>query len=88
MRKFMYVAFVAALALFGLTFSYRNYQTVRLDYYFGVDFTVHLPLLLLITFALGLALGCLATWPRVWRARRRRANAGRESRALQRAGDS
>lgn len=81
MRKFVNVVFVAAVALFGLTFSYRNHQSVRLDYYFGVDFEVQLPLLLFVTFALGLVIGCLATLPRVFAARRRLNKARRQSKA-------
>jgi len=81
MRKFFYVVFVFVVALFGLTFSYRNHQTVRLDYYFGLGWEVQLPLLLFVTFALGLALGCLATLPRVFAARRRFAKAKRASKS-------
>ncbi|MDD9812584.1 MAG: LapA family protein [Gammaproteobacteria bacterium] len=89
MRKFIYVLFVAVVALFGLTFSFRNHQRIGIDYYFGVDFEVQLPLLLFVTFALGLLVGCLATLPRVFGARRQLNKARRESRALaRRGGDS
>lgn len=81
MRKFCYVAFTAVVALFGLTFSYRNHQLIRLDYYFGIDFEMQLPLLLFITFAAGLVIGCLATLPRVFAARRRLNKARRQSKA-------
>jgi len=82
MRKFCYVAFTAVVALFGLTFSYRNHQSVRLDYYFGIDFEMQLPLLLFIAFALGLLIGCLATLPRLFISRRKLAKAQRQSKAL------
>lgn len=85
MKKALYVVFVAVVALFGLTFSYRNQRTVGIDYYFGVDFQVQLPLLLFITFALGLVVGCLATLPGVLGARRKLSRAQRQARALQRA---
>lgn len=88
MRKFFYVVFVAAVALFGLTFSYRNHQAVAIDYYFGVDWEVQLPLLLFVTFAAGLVIGCLATLPRVFAARRRLSKARRASKTLQRAADA
>ena len=57
MKKLFYVVLVVVVALFGLTFSYKNHQVIEVDYYFGLHFQGQLPLLLFITFALGLLAG-------------------------------
>ena len=57
MKKLLYVVLVVVVALFGLTFSYKNHQVIEVDYYFGLHFQGQLPLLLFITFALGLLAG-------------------------------
>ena len=57
MRRFGYVFFIAVIALFALTFSFKNRQIVEIDYYFGLNFVGQLPLLLLLTFAAGALLG-------------------------------
>ena len=78
MKKLFYITLITAVALFGLTFSYQNHQTVEVDYYFGLHFEGPLPLLLFITFALGLGLGygmALLNGLSTRRARRRRSNA-------------
>ena len=86
MKKLLYVVLVVTLALFGLTFSYRNHQTIAIDYYFGVDFQMELSLLLFLTFALGLLAGYLATLLGALNARRKRSRARRQTRTLQSAG--
>lgn len=57
MKKLLYVVLIVVVALFGLTFSYKNHQPVEVNYYFGLHFQGQLPLLLFITFALGLLVG-------------------------------
>ena len=57
MKKLFYVVLIVVVALFGLTFSYKNHQVIEVDYYFGLHFQGQLPLLLFITFALGLLAG-------------------------------
>ncbi|MGI9310314.1 MAG: lipopolysaccharide assembly protein LapA domain-containing protein [bacterium] len=78
MKKGLYVLLVAALALFGLTFSYKNHQIVAIDYYFGLRFQTELVLLLFAVFAAGLAFGYLAALPGALNARRKRRRAERE----------
>ena len=82
MKKLLYVALIAVIALFGLTFSYKNHQTIDIDYYFGIDFQVELPLLLFITFALGLLVGYLVTLFNAFKTRRKLSRAKREIRTL------
>ena len=50
---------VVVVGLFGLTFAYKNHQIVTIAYYYGVDFQIALPLLLIVIFALGLSVGYL-----------------------------
>lgn len=57
MKKLIYVLLITLVALFGLTFSYKNHHVVEVNYYFGIHFQGALPLLLFITFSLGLLLG-------------------------------
>ena len=71
MKKLIYVVLIVAVALFGLTFSYKNHQFVELNYYFGLHFQGRLPLLLLITFALGLLVGYIAALFHGFNARRK-----------------
>lgn len=71
MKKLVYVLLVGVVALFGLTFAYKNHQVVTLNYYFGLNFVGSLPLLLLLAFASGLAVGAAAVWLRALTTRRR-----------------
>ena len=59
MKKLIYTVIIVVVALFGLTFSYKNYQPVEINYYFGLNFHGQLPLLLFLTFSLGLLAGYL-----------------------------
>lgn len=80
MKKLFYVVFILLLALFGLTFSFHNRQTIAIQYY-AVEFQVELAPLLLVTFAGGLAVGYAATWMRAFKVRRRLLRRMRELRA-------
>lgn len=71
MKKLSYVVLIVVVALFGLTFSYKNHQPVEINYYFGLHFQGQLPVLLFITFALGLLAGYLVALVRGFSARRR-----------------
>ena len=57
MKKIFYVLLIAVIAVFGLTFGYKNHQLVEVNYYFGMNFHGSLPVLLLFTFAAGLVVG-------------------------------
>lgn len=74
----VFILGVAALVgLAGFFFFLRNDQTVRLDFFFGaVD--ANLPLVLLLTLALGVAIGWVSSLPLVMRMRRR--NSGLQKR--------
>lgn len=83
MKKTLYAGLVVVVALFGLTFSYKNHHTIEIDYYFGIHFQAVLSLLLFAAFALGLLIGCLATLRHVLTARRKLARAKRDLHELQ-----
>ncbi|MGR3983819.1 MAG: LapA family protein [Gammaproteobacteria bacterium] len=83
MKKFFHVAFVALVAVFGMTFAYKNHQAVSIDYYFGVRFETELSLLLFAVFALSLLAGYFAGSLRALGARRQLAKIKRELRIAQ-----
>ena len=85
MKKLLYVILIVLIVLFGLTFTYKNHQTIELNYYFDLSFQVELSLLLFITFALGLMVGYLATLLNAFNTRRKLSKAKRDIRALERA---
>lgn len=57
MKRLFYVLCITVVALFGLTFAYKNHQIVDISYYFGWQFSTSLPALLLCTIALGVVFG-------------------------------
>lgn len=83
MKRFLYSLLVVLVVLIGLTFSYKNSQDVLIQYYFGIRLMVKLPLLLLLTFALGLLVGYLLTMFGTLDAKRKLFRANRQLRALQ-----
>jgi uncharacterized integral membrane protein len=56
-------------ALFA--FALNNQQTVVVHWFFGIDWSAPLVVVVLIAFAVGTALGVLAMLPAWWRQRRR-----------------
>ncbi len=85
MKKLLYVISIVLIVLFGLTFTYKNRQTIELNYYFDLNIQVELSLLLFFTFALGLMVGYLATLLNTFNTRRKLKKAKRDIRALERA---
>ncbi|MDA7961580.1 MAG: LapA family protein [Gammaproteobacteria bacterium] len=83
MKRLFYVAFAALVALFGITFAYKNHQAVSIRYYFGVHFDADLALLLFAVFALSLLAGYAAASLRGLGDRRQLAKIKRELRIAQ-----
>lgn len=83
MKRILYGFFIVAIALFGITFSYQNQQTIDINYYFGIHFQSELLLLLFITFALGLLGGSLAMLLNTLYANRKLFQIKRQLRAMQ-----
>ncbi|MGR3914985.1 MAG: LapA family protein [Gammaproteobacteria bacterium] len=83
MKKFFHVALVVLVALFGLTFAYKNHQAVSIHYYFGVRFEAELSLLLFAVFTLSLFAGYCAASLRALGTRRQLVKIKRELRIAQ-----
>lgn len=58
------------LFLFLLGFTVRNIETVTLHYYFGYEWQAPLVLVILLFFALGVAIGVLSCLAKIFRQRR------------------
>jgi len=60
------------IVFFGLfAFALNNQQTVVVHWFFGIDWSAPLVIVVLIAFAVGTMLGVLAMLPAWWRLRRR-----------------
>lgn len=70
MRALVWV--LRGFVFFGLfAFALNNQQTVVVHWFFGIDWSASLVVVVLIAFAAGTALGVLAMLPAWWRLRRR-----------------
>lgn len=63
--------FRIVLFLLLLGFTVRNVETVTLHYYFGYEWQAPLVLIILLFFALGVAIGVLSCLGRIFRQRRK-----------------
>lgn len=70
MKRLFYLALGLAVMVLGLTFAYKNPQIVTLKYHFGLVWEGPLSLILLTAFALGVALGIVASLVLVMRMHR------------------
>jgi putative membrane protein len=69
MRAFVWL--LRAFVFFALfAFALNNQQAVVVHWFFGVDWSAPLVIVVLIAFALGCAIGVLAMVPSWWRVRR------------------
>lgn len=66
--RYIYYLIWLVIAIIGLTFGLLNARYVRLDYYFHTS-EMLLPILLVITLAIGVVLGWLSVSPMLWRVR-------------------
>lgn len=78
MKKLLYVVVLVIVVLFGLTFTLKNPQSVEVGYYFGLQWSGPLSLLLVVTGGVGVVIGFLASLSLVVRVQRRLAQARRE----------
>jgi len=69
MKRVFYLLLGLAVMVLGLTFAYRNPQTVTINYHFGLNWEGPVSLILLGAFALGVALGLVASLALVLRIR-------------------
>jgi putative membrane protein len=78
MKRLLYIAVTLIVFFLGITFAFQNKQNVDLNYYLGVHWNAPLSLILVLTLAIGVAIGYLVSLRRVVQARRKLAQARRE----------
>ena len=83
MKRLFYLVLAVVVLLVGVTFTYKNSQTVELDYYFGIHWLSPLSFMLLTTLTVGIALGFLASLGMLGRMQRQLLQARRETRQLE-----
>jgi putative membrane protein len=83
MKRLFYLLLAVVVLLVGITFTYKNSQTVELDYYFGIHWQSPLSFMLLTTLTVGIALGFLASLAMLGRMQRQLLQARRETRQLE-----
>lgn len=84
MKVFLNLLLALVVLVFGISFALKNPGTVTVQYYFGLDWSGSLSVLLVATLALGALLGVLFTLGWVIRAKRQAARARREATQLER----
>ena len=83
MKRIFYTVVIVVTLLIGITFVFQNHQLIDLRYYFGMHWTGPLSLALLVTLALGVAIGCLASLRMVIRMQRQLVQARKEIRQIE-----
>jgi putative membrane protein len=84
MKVFLYLLLALVVLVFGISFALNNPGTVTVQYYFGLDWSGSLSVLLVATLAVGALLGVLFTLGWVIRVKRQAARARREAAQLER----
>jgi len=59
-RRFLYLILMFLASALGVTFAFKNVQTVSLQYYFGLHWEGSLAMLLLLVWGIGVVTGVLA----------------------------
>jgi len=88
MKVFLYLLMALVVLVFGISFALKNQGSVSISYYFGLDWSGSLAVLLVATLAVGALLGVLFTLGWVIRAKRQTAHARREAAHLEREASS
>ena len=83
MKKLIYVLVIVVFFLVGLTFFYKNPQTIKIQYYMGLAIELQLTVLLLITLAIGVIVGYFASLTKSLKLRRNLSKANKTIRNLQ-----
>jgi len=83
MKKLLYVVVFLASLLLGLSFFYKNQQSVSLEYYMGWSAELPLTALLLVTLAIGVLSGYIASLLKSLKLRRNLSKANKTIRQLE-----
>jgi len=66
LRRIFYLLLIVVAAALGVTFAFKNVQTVKLQYYFGLNWEGSLAMLLLVVWGIGVLTGVLVMlWPQL-----------------------
>jgi len=66
LRRIFYLLMIVVAGALGVTFAFKNVQTVNLQYYFGLQWEGSLAMLLLLVWGIGVVTGVLAMfWPQL-----------------------
>jgi len=69
MKRGFYLILGSIVVFFGVTFALKNPQTTEINYYFGLDLSVSVSVLLIIIFIAGVLIGFLAGLMKLFRVR-------------------
>lgn len=83
MKRTLYIVIGIVVLLLGISFAYKNGQIVELRYYFGIDWSSPLSVMLLATFVVGVVAGFLASLRMVVRMQRQLVLARKEVRQIE-----
>jgi lipopolysaccharide assembly protein A len=83
MKFLLYVIVILALAVIGVSFSVLNNDPLTIQYYFGVNFSFPVFLVLLITFVIGIIAGFLSSLQMLVRMQRQLVQARKEVRQIE-----
>lgn len=83
MKRILYGLIAVTVLFLGLSFAYKNSQIVELRYYFGLNWSSPLSLMLLTTFTLGVLAGYVASLRMVVRMQRQIVQARKEVRQIE-----
>lgn len=79
MKRLYYISLTVIVFFIGLTFAFQNKQSVVLSYYYGWEWEGPLSILMILSLAIGVAVGYLVTFRLVMQARRQLAQARKET---------
>ena len=84
MKVFFYLLLALVVLVFGISFALNNSTPVEVHYYFGLNWSGSLSILLVATLVAGALLGVVFTLGWVIKAKRQAAHARREAAQLER----
>lgn len=83
MKRVVYLILALLVLFFGLSFAYKNSETVALNYYLGLHWATPLSLMVVIIFSLGVVFGFIASLGMVVRLQRQLGHARKEIRQIE-----
>lgn len=78
MKRIFYILLTVIIFFIGLTFAFKNSQGVEVNYYFGLNISAPLSLVIIFTIVVGVGMGYLVSLRRIISAKRDLAQARKE----------